>query len=94
MGAHLYYVGRFKKAIFYSVMFIISLVLFIMGFIPNIVITNEPVNLLLMFGRLASAIYVLDLFFEFGRVVFRRFKVPVLAPENIEDYDRINLNKE
>ena len=90
MGAHLYYVGRYKKAIAYSVMFILALVTFVL-FMLEISVNNGPLSLILMFVRIASGVYVLDLFCEFGRVVFKRFKVPVLAPENIAEYDRNNL---
>lgn len=94
VGGHLYYVGRFKKAIIYSVMAVLSFISLVV-FVKFDHIANPILALVVMFLNLACALYIVDLFFEWGRVIFRRFKVPVLAPEKIADYDRTKLeNKE
>ncbi len=90
VGGHLYYVGRYKKAIFYSVCFALFIISFYL-FIKEIYIENALLSMIMLFVRLISAVYVVDWFFEMGRVIFRRFKVPVLAPEKIVNYDRNNI---
>ena len=90
VGGHLYYVGRYKKAIMYSIGFALFIISFTL-FIKEIYIENALISMAMLFARIYAGLYVIDWFFEMGRVIFRRFKVPVLAPEKIAVYDRNNL---
>lgn len=92
VGAHLYYVGRYTKAIIYSFMFALSLFLFIFCMEVTLYTHGAFVSLLVKMCFIASGIYIIDLLMDISRVCFNRFKVPVLAPQSKEIYDRTNLS--
>ncbi len=92
VGGHLYYVGRYTKAIIYSVMFTVSLFLFLFCMEVTALTHGAFVSLVVKMGLISSGVYIIDLFMDIARVVFKRFKVPVLAPENKANYDRTNIN--
>lgn len=93
-GGHLYYVGRYKKAIIYSVMALLSVLSMTYMMDVSVEVHGAEFALFTKLVFIACGIYIIDLFAEFGRVVFRRFKVPVLAPEKKENYDRSNFEVE
>ncbi len=81
LGAHLYYVGRWKKAIFYTVFFMI-------GVAYSIITTSLTISSVNLFWELFYILYlvwgavIILWIIDIVKVCFNKFKIPVSLPYN------------
>ncbi len=78
-GAHLYYVGRRGRGIFYTVFFIVGIINGILTAIPGIKPTGDLYQvfyMLVLIWGLVVLMWIWDIF----NVIFNKFKIPVSLP--------------
>ncbi len=79
MGAHYYYVGRYKRGIFYTVFFLIGLANAMLNFIPGVSPRGdlwEVFTFLVLIWGIVILLWLVDIL----KVAINRFKIPVSLP--------------
>lgn len=79
MGSHLYYIGRFKRAVFYTIFFIIGVVYSILSTIFTITTYSLIWELFYILYLVWGAVIILWII-DIVKVCFNKFKIPVSLP--------------